>query len=74
MQTSMRVDQANRDRLARIAETELGGATLDDALGVLLFEHESRRALARLAADPEMADDYLRESSELADVDTEVTE
>lgn len=55
MQTSMRVAQENRDRLARIAESELGGATLDDALRVLLFEHESRRALARLAADPEMA-------------------
>jgi hypothetical protein len=48
--------------------------TLDDALAVLLFEHESRRALARLAADPEMADDYLRESSELAEVDTQVAE
>lgn len=74
MQTSMRVAQANRDRLARIAESELGGASLDDALSVLLFEHESRRALARLAANPEMAGDYLRESAELAEVDVEVTE
>jgi hypothetical protein len=74
MQTSMRVAQENRDKLARIAESELGGATLDDALAVLLFEHESRRALARLAADQEMADDYLRESSELAEVDIEVAE
>ncbi|HVW44133.1 MAG TPA: hypothetical protein VHC18_22555 [Amycolatopsis sp.] len=74
MQTSMRVARENRDRLARIAESELGGATLDDALRVLLFEHESRRALARLAADPDMAEDYLLESSELAEVDTEVAE
>lgn len=74
MQTSMRIAQENRDRLARIAETELHGGSLDDALSMLLFEHESRRALARLAADPEMADDYLRESTELAEVDVEVTE
>lgn len=74
MQTSMRVTQENRDRLARIAEAELGGKSLDDALSVLLFEHESRQALARLAADPDMADDYLRESAELAEVDVEVPE
>lgn len=74
MQTSMRIAQENRDRLARIAESELGGASLDDAVSVLLFEHESRRALARLAADPEMADDYLAESADLAEVDVEVSE
>ncbi|MGH3433712.1 MAG: hypothetical protein ACRDQB_12840, partial [Thermocrispum sp.] len=60
------------DRLARIAESELNGGTLDEALSVLLFEHESRQALKRLAADPEMAEDYLVESRELADIDIEV--
>lgn len=70
----MRIAKENRDRLARIAEAELGGATLDDALGVLLFEHESRRALARLAADPDMSDDYLAEAAELAEADVEVAE
>lgn len=74
MQTSMRIAQENRDRLARIAESELGGASLDDAVSVLLFEHESRRALARLAADPAMADDYLAEGADLAEVDVEVSE
>lgn len=74
MQTSMRIAQENRDRLARIAESELGGASLDDAVSVLLFEHESRRALARLAADPAMADDYLAEGADLAEVDVVVSE
>ena len=53
MQTSMRVARANRDKLAEIAKTDLGGVTLDDALAVLLFEYEYRRALERLAADEE---------------------
>lgn len=74
MQTSMRVAQENRDRLSQIAESELNGGTLDEALSVLLFEHESRQALKRLAADPEMTDDYLVESRELAEVDVEVAE
>lgn len=74
MQTSMRVASENRDALARIAATELGGVSLDEALRVILFEHESRAALARLAADPDAADSYLRESSELAEVDTHVAE
>ena len=74
MQTSMRVASENRDALARIAATELGGVSLDEALRVILFEHESRAALALLAADPDAADSYLRESSELAEVDTQVGE
>jgi len=48
MQTSMRVTAENRDALARIAATELGGVSLDEALRVVLFEHLSRAALARL--------------------------
>ena len=73
MQTSMRVTAENRDALARIAATELGGVSLDEALRVVLFEHLSRVALARLAADPH-ADSYLAESAQLADVDVAVRE
>lgn len=47
MQTSMRVDQANRDALARIAAEEFGGVSLDEALRMLLFEHETIKAPAR---------------------------
>jgi len=68
----MRITQENRDRLARIAETDLHGGSLDDAVAVLLFEYESRRGLAALAADPAMRDDYLAEGQELAEVDVEV--
>jgi len=38
------------------------------------MKRESRRALARLAAGPEMTEDYLRESRALAEVDVEVAE
>lgn len=74
MQTSMRVTPENRDALARIAATELDGATLDEALRVVLFEHHSRAALARLAADPDAAKSYLAESEQLAEVDVAVRE
>ena len=72
MQTSMRVTQENRDALARIATAELGGVSLDEALRVLVFEHDSRIALARLAADPEAWEDYLSEGRALAEVDVDV--
>lgn len=72
MQTSMRVKTENRDALAHIASNELGGATLDEALAVLLFEHLSRRALARLATDPEVAASYLAESADLSEIDVTV--
>jgi hypothetical protein len=74
MQTSMRVTVENRDLLAKIANEELGGVSLDEALRVVLFEHQTHAALARLAADPEMAADYLSEAAELAEVDTAVKE
>ncbi len=74
MQTSMRVTLENRDALARIAATELGGVSLDEALRVVLFEHRSRAALTQLAADPLAADSYLAESTELAEIDTSVQE
>lgn len=73
MQTSIRVTTANRDALARIAEHELGGTSLDEALRVVLFEHQTRVALARLADNPAMADDYLSEATGLAEVDVAVT-
>jgi hypothetical protein len=70
----MRITPENRDALARIAATELGGASLDEALRVVLFEHQSRAALARLAANPKAADSYLVESAQLAEVDVAVKE
>lgn len=72
MQTSMRITVENRDALALIAATEMGGASLDEALRVVLFEHQSRAALAALAADPEGAGSYLVESAQLAEVDLAV--
>lgn len=74
MQTSMRITQANRDALARIAASELGGVSLDEALRVLLFEHQSRVALARLADDPDACRSYLVEAAELAEADVAVRE
>lgn len=74
MQTSMRVTRENRDALARIASAELGGVSLDEALRVVLFEHQSRAALARLNADPDAAASYLTEVAQLAEVDVAVKE
>jgi len=70
----MRVTPENRDALARIAASELGGVSLDEALRVVLFEHDSRAALARLATDPDAAGSYLSESAQLAEVDVAVEE
>jgi len=72
MQTSMRLDSENRDELSRIAAEELGGVSLDEALRVVLFEHRSGAALARLMSDPAAADSYLRETAQLAEVDPQV--
>lgn len=73
MQTSMRIDTTNRDALARIAAEELGGASLDETLRILLFEHRTRREMAQLVADAEAHADYLREAGALAEVDVAVT-
>lgn len=70
MQTSMRLSAENREGLAQIAVTELGGVSLDEALRVVLFEHRTRIAFARLA--PDEAGSYLAESAELAEVDVSV--
>jgi len=72
MQTSMRVDRSNRDALARIAAEELGGVSLDEALRIVLFEHECLASYARLSDDPDSLADYRAEAAELADVDVAV--
>lgn len=74
MQTSMRIARENRDALARIATEELGGVSMDEALGILLFEHRSRAALARLASGQDAAHSYLQEGAQLAETDVQVTE
>ncbi|MEO6713807.1 MAG: hypothetical protein ABIM89_10310 [Mycobacteriales bacterium] len=74
MQTSMRVSKESRDALARIAAQDLGGVSLDEALRVVLFEHRTAAALARLAADPAQADEYLAEARALAESDAPVEE
>jgi hypothetical protein len=37
-------EDRDRDALARIAATELGGVSLDEALRVVVFEHQSHLA------------------------------
>jgi hypothetical protein len=74
MHTIMRVSVPTRDALARVAEDELGGVSLDEALQIVLFEHQTTKALARLAADPEAMDEYRGESASIAEADELVVE
>jgi hypothetical protein len=74
MHTTMRVSVPTRDELARIAEDEFGGVSLDEALQIVLFEHRSVAAVARLSADPDALSEYRAEAAELADVDVEPVE
>lgn len=74
MQTSMRVAQETRDALARVASEELGGVSLDEALRTVLFEHQTRAALARLAADPQQWEEYQQETRQVAEGGVEVLE
>lgn len=46
--------------------------SMDEALRTVLFEHQARAALAQLASDRQAADSYLRESAQLAEIDTQV--
>jgi hypothetical protein len=69
MHTTMRVSVPTRDALARVAEDELGGVSLDEALQIVLFEHQTTKALTRLAADPEAMDEYRTESASIAETD-----
>lgn len=68
MHTSMRVSIDVRDKLAKIANEDFGGVSLDAALSELVFEHESAVALARLEADPQALADYQRESRQWTEV------
>ena len=74
MHTTMRVSVPTRDALARIAEDEFGGVSLDEALQIVLFEHRSATAVARLAADPEALSEYRAEADALEGVDVEIAE
>lgn len=72
MQTSMRIDAGTRDALARIAERDFGGASLDETIARLTFEHESFSALARLT--DEQRQDHQDEAVALAECDVAVPE
>ncbi|MGH3546477.1 MAG: hypothetical protein ACRDPW_11230 [Mycobacteriales bacterium] len=72
MQTSMRVSTPNRDTLARIATDELGGISLDEALRIVLFQHETAAAIRRLEADSEALGQYQREALQWAELDVMV--
>jgi hypothetical protein len=74
MHTTMRVSVPTRDELARVAEHEFGGVSLDEALRIVLFEHASAAAIARMAADPEALGEYRAETESLEAVDTEIAE
>jgi hypothetical protein len=65
--TTLQVSTRNRDRLAAIAASELNGSSLDSALEMLLFEHESAGGLARLS--PERLAEICREAQTLAETD-----
>jgi len=65
--TTVRVSQETRDALSRIGETELRGASLDEVLQMLIFEHQTRAAFARLSAR-DLAD-YRNEAGVIAEVD-----
>lgn len=67
MEESIRVAVATRDALADIARDELGGVSLDEALRVLIFEYQTRRALQRLRDDPEALGEYLTEGLAIAE-------
>lgn len=72
--TTMRVATTTRDALAQIAEHELGGVSLDEALRTILFHYRTAVALARLAADAEALDEYRDEVQNLAETDVAVSE
>lgn len=73
MHTTMRVSVPTRDALAEIAEVELGGVSLDEALSMVLFEHRTALAIARLADSGELAE-YQAEALSLAEVEVETSE
>lgn len=74
MKTTISVSRQTRDQLASIAEREMPGATMDEALRVILFQHETSLAVARLEADPGALADYQDEMIKLADADPVIYE
>jgi hypothetical protein len=74
MKTSISVSKETRDHLARIAQGEMRGASMDEALKIILFQHETTRAVAALEADPEALSSYQAEMTGLADSDQVIYE
>lgn len=72
MQTTIRVEATQRDRLARVAAEH--DETMGQALDRLIWEHECRESYARLAADDEALADYEAETDRLGNAATEVVE
>jgi hypothetical protein len=65
--TTIRVDISSRDRLARIADEEFHGASLGEALSILIDEHEmhlAHEAYAKLESDPAAWGEYQAELAE----------
>jgi hypothetical protein len=69
--TTMKIQSAVRDRLARLAAEDYAGATMSDALAQLIAEHEQDRirrqiaaGYARLQDDPEQWAGYVGELDE----------
>jgi hypothetical protein len=63
--TTVKIATELRDRLAGVARTDYGGATLAETLQRLVTEHEERAVLAaydRLRADPDEWESYRAES------------
>jgi hypothetical protein len=74
MKTTISVSRETRDQLARIAEDELHGVSMDQALKIILFQHQSARDIARLGADPQALADYQNDMAGLAEADLAVRE
>jgi hypothetical protein len=61
-------------REAKIPAGELGGVSLDEALRILVFEHECLASYARLVDDSDSLADYRAEAAQLGEVDVAVAE
>jgi hypothetical protein len=69
--TTIAVETATRDALMALCAS-MGSASMDEAVRVLIFEHECAEALSRLDADPAALADYRAAGESLAEVDVEV--
>lgn len=74
VKTTISVSRETRDQLAQFAEHELHGVSMDQALKIILFQHQSDRDIARLEADPEALADYKSDMAGLAQTDQAVQE